>query len=175
MGALGITYFWMVKNGRRGIFPYVSYFGIPVIFLLLFFRFIGENYFVWVLPFASILALQGRSGRYLFWSVSVLALIVSFTNSLLPYYMLPMAPWIGSFLVDALSFATPYRVAPSGSIIATISAGKVLLGALGILSAVLLVLLARNWVTGDLPPRPPSESAPASFPPESVQECAIFD
>ena len=163
-GALGIAYVWMVRTGKKGMLSYATFFGIPVLFLLIFFRFVGENYFVWVLPFASILALRSRTGRYLFWSVSVLALIANFADSLLPYYMLPMAPWIGGFLVNALSFAAPYRVAPSGSVVATLSAGKVFLGSLGVLSAVLLLLLARNWVAGPLPSGPPDESAPSVSP-----------
>ena len=148
-GALGIAYVWMARTGKKGMLSYATFFGISVLFLLIFFRFVGENYFVWVLPFASILTLQSRRGRYLFWSVSVLALFANFADSLLPYYMLPMVPWIGGFLVNVLSFAAPYRVAPSGSVVGTISAGKVLLGGLGVLSAVLSLMLLRNWVAGD--------------------------
>jgi len=124
------------------------YFGLPILVLLAAFRFVGENYFVWILPFASIIASRGTRYRLLFWAMSIVALVSSITDSLLPYYMLPMATWIGGYLANALVAAAPYKVAPHGSVVEALSLGKIVLAALGISATAILVLTAREWLRG---------------------------
>jgi hypothetical protein len=143
---LGAAYVWMIRsNTEVGLESASVYFGLPVLVLLLAFRFVGENYFVWLLPFASVLALRSRRIRSLYWAVSLVALVSSMTDSLLPYYLLPAAPWIGGYLVEVLQAVAPYRVAPQGSVTGGLSLGKLLLSALGVSAAAVLTMTAREW------------------------------
>jgi hypothetical protein len=143
------TYAWMWKKpAETDLFSASVYFGLPILVLLSTFRFVGENFFVWVLPFASILASRGARTRALFWLLSIVALVSSMTDSLLPYYMLPMAPWIGSFLASVLAAVGPYKVAPHGSVTEALSLGKIFLSALGVSAAAILLLTAREWLKG---------------------------
>jgi Gpi18-like mannosyltransferase len=144
---LMITYVWTCKG--RSASDLVSgsvYFGLPILVLLATYRFIGENYFVWILPFASILASRASRTRTLYWVLSIVALVSSITNSLLPYYMLPMATWIGGYLASFLFVVAPYRVGPQGSVTQALSVGKVFLSALGICTTALLILTSREWI-----------------------------
>ncbi len=142
------TYYWMARmRGLEGSLDiYALFFALPLLALLLLFRFTGENYFVWLLPFASIIAVKDTRLRALYWGVSLVALLSSVVDSLLPYYMLPMAPWIGGFLANALSAVAPYRVAPGGTIAQGITVGKMVLAGFGIVITVLLAATAVRWL-----------------------------
>jgi hypothetical protein len=117
----------MGKKYTGRLLSFNAYFGISIIPLLLLFRFVAENYFVWLVPFLSIFALGNKRVKYLLWALTSVAFLSSITNSLLPYYMLPMAPWIGGFLAGLLSVATPYRVSSAGAVASTFSVGKIFL------------------------------------------------
>ena len=65
----------------------------------------------------------------------------SMTDSLLPYYMLPMSPWISGSLVHIMSIISPYRIAPSGHLVQDMSTGKIFLALLGVLTFVLIIFL----------------------------------
>ncbi|MDG6925605.1 MAG: hypothetical protein JRN09_03535 [Nitrososphaerota archaeon] len=142
-------YYWMVRKNSVDLFSLAAYFGLALIPLLLFFRFVGENYVVWIIPFVSILAIQTKRAKILLWSLSLVAFISSITDALLPYYMLPLAPWIGKYLVGLLSLTIPYRVAPGGAVTQTVSFGKLFLSGLGVLSAILLVLITITWIMAE--------------------------
>lgn len=142
-------YFWMGKKYTGRLLSFNAYFGISIIPLLLLFRFVAENYFVWLVPFLSIFALGNKRVKYLLWALTSVAFLSSITNSLLPYYMLPMAPWIGGFLAGLLSVATPYRVSSAGAVASTFSVGKIFLAGLGIVSAALLVLILFTWLSAE--------------------------
>ena len=143
---LGVSYFWMWKRRlQTDLGSAAAYFGIPILALLLGFRFVGENYLIWLLPFGSILALKRRRVTLLFWSLSLLALVSALTDSLLPYYMLPMASWIGGYLVSIIQAAAPYRVASQGVVTTAFSLGKIFLSALGVCATAFLVFLGREW------------------------------
>lgn len=146
---LAIAYVWMWR--RSPVFDLFSasiYFGLPILVLLAAFRFVGENYFIWVLPFAAIIASRGGHYKVLFWAMSILALVSSMTDSLLPYYVLPMAPLIGHYLVGILGSVAPYRVAAGGSVTQALSLGKLYLSAIGLLATAILALTAREWIEG---------------------------
>lgn len=144
---LAIAYVLMWKRSPApDLFSASIYFGLPILLLLAAFRFVGENYFVWILPFAAIVASRGGRYRVLFWAMSIVALLSSMTDSLLPYYMLPIAPWIGASLVSLLGSVAPYRVAPGGSVTQAISLGKVYLSVVGVSATAILVLTAREWL-----------------------------
>ncbi len=146
LALLGV-YAWIVRaHSERGLASYSAYFALPIMMLLLAYRFVGENYFIWLLPFASFLALGSVGVRRLYWIMSLIALASSMVDSLLPYYMLPMAPWIGGYLAGVLSAAGPYRVASQGSLEQGLSIGKVLLSALGVSSAIVIMMTALKWV-----------------------------
>lgn len=144
--ALLAAYVWMArKKLEPRLETYAALFGLPILAVLLFFRFVGENYFVWLLPFASVLAISDSRSRLLYWGISLIALISSVVDSLLPYYMLPMAPWIGNYLVGALSAVASYRVAPSGVIAQGVTAGKIALSLLGVSMAAFLTSIGVMW------------------------------
>ncbi|MDG6923860.1 MAG: hypothetical protein JRN67_11290, partial [Nitrososphaerota archaeon] len=166
VSSLAVAYLWMSRARLADLSVYATYIAIPIVLLLFFYRFVAENYFVWVIPFAAILALPGRR-RALFWAVSGLAFVSSVTDSLLPYYMLPVAPWVGNLLVNMVSFAGPYRVAQSGVIASTFSFGKLYLAGLGITSAVLLTLILLSWTSNPESKKGPDEevSGTRSTPP----------
>lgn len=146
---LTAAYVWMWRRSPATALSSASvYFGLPILVLLAAFRFVGENYFVWILPFAAIIASRGIRYRWLFWAMSIVALVSSMTDSLLPYYMLPMATWIGGYLASLLVSVAPYRVAPGGSVTHTLSLGKVFLAAIGFSATAILVLTAREWLRG---------------------------
>jgi hypothetical protein len=140
-------YYWMARKSANGVYVYAAYFGLSIIPLLLLFRFVAENYFVWLVPFAAIFSLQQRRGRILLWGLSLVALLSSVTESLLPYYMLPIAPWVGGYLVEALSLFSPYRVTVAGVVSNASPVGKLYLSGLGIISAALLCLLLIYWIS----------------------------
>jgi len=143
------VYFFIFKTNslRNELTTAVCYFLIPVTVLLIFYKFVGENYIVWIIPFSAILAASNARIRKMHWSISFLALISSVTDSLLPYYMLPLSPWIGGFLVAVLGLVAPERVAPNGTAIQGITVGKLFLSSLGVISAAILLLMLLTTVT----------------------------
>jgi len=139
---LGIyVWIWNKRSRSNDFFFTIGAFSLPIISLLLLYRSVGENFFIWPLPFLSIIAVRDIASRKLYWILSAVALVSSMTDSLLPYYMLPMAPWIGGWLVSILHLVAPYRVAPVGTVVQGISIGKVILSLLGIAAAFILIFL----------------------------------
>ncbi len=145
---LGV-YTWIAVKSPNGKFHASSIaFALPITALLSVYWFVGENFIIWILPFAAILTLRGKIAKAGYWLISLLALLTSVTNSLVPYYLLPVAPWIGSFLVSIIVAISPYKVAPQGTVSTGVGLGKVFLSAGGILSTLILILLAISWVRG---------------------------
>lgn len=145
LSLLLVYYHILTKRGENGLLPVISSFALPLVPLLLLYTFVGENFLVWLMPFAAILGSTGGITRRLCWSLSTVGLISSFTDSLLPFYFLPVAPWVGGILVTILGFVEPYRVAPSGAVVTGITIGKVFLASLSIASCSILLFLAMRW------------------------------
>ncbi|MCL4517915.1 MAG: hypothetical protein M1587_01815 [Thaumarchaeota archaeon] len=141
--SLGLSYVWIWKHRRMQDVTTLSIvaFFLPVGCLLLFYQFTGMNFFVWILPFAAILSTKDIWWTRLYWILSLLVLVSSVTDGLLPYYMLPIYPWMGGFLVHAMNMLTPYRVAPTGSVAQGFSIGKIYLASSGILAFILVALM----------------------------------
>jgi hypothetical protein len=141
-----LVYVWIWRRRHSDDFHLrVAFFLIPILLLLLLFRFIGENFFVWALPFGAILAFRDRKAFRLFWALSNLALLSSVMDSLLPYYLLPLAPWFQDLLVSMLAQVAPYRVGtPNGGVVEGLSVGKAFLSALGVVSFVLVLSFIRR-------------------------------
>ena len=138
--SMAALYLWMLlRPVRRGLFELAAYFALSIAVVLVTFRVVEENYFVWLLPFAATFSLADAKSRPLYWAVSALALLSSVTASLLPFYLLPVSPEVQGLLVSMLSLAGPYRVAPSGSVVAGITFGKVYLAILGLAASAILV------------------------------------
>ncbi|MHB1868776.1 MAG: hypothetical protein ACYCPP_07515 [Nitrososphaerales archaeon] len=135
------VWIWMKRSKSNDFLFVVGAFSLPIISLLIFYRSVGENFFIWPLPFLSIIAVRDVFSKRLYWILSAVALVSSMTDSLLPYYMLPMSPWIGGWLVSILHLVAPYRVAPTGSVVQGISIGKVILALLGIAASILLFFI----------------------------------
>jgi hypothetical protein len=67
--------------------------------LFLSYRIICEQWFVWVLPFMIILCIGGRVKETIYWGTSLIAVLYSVLNCPLPFFFLPLAPWIGNNLL----------------------------------------------------------------------------
>ncbi|MGH2639724.1 MAG: hypothetical protein ACRDF4_10685, partial [Rhabdochlamydiaceae bacterium] len=141
--SLTIFYFWMWKRREieHDLFHSTLIFCLPILLLLLFYGFIGENFFMWVLPFLTILSLRSFWIRSVYWILSLIVLISSMTDSLLPYYMLPISPWIGTWLVHIVNIVYSYKVAPNGVINQGLPLGKIALSILGILTSALITFM----------------------------------
>ena len=127
--------------------------------VLLTFRFVGENFVVWIMPFLSILVVCGRVRNKLFWSLSGIALFFSITNSLLPFYMLPDVPWIGGTLSQVMTVLQPYRSQAAGGTGLTSAAGSLYLVFLGIVFSFLMLALLYQVRAAMTLPRPTQGSA----------------
>lgn len=142
VSSLGVFYYWVWRHRSRKDFTFlVSCFVIPILLVLLLFRFVGEDFLVWMLPLAVPLVDADSAGKRLYWALSAIALVSSLTDSLLPYYLLPMSNWIGGFLITTLGEASPYRVAPNGVVDQTLSIGRLYLSFIGILFSSVLMLM----------------------------------
>lgn len=140
--SLTTIYVWSWKSRSAGGLVRTTYsFLAPLLVLLLLYRFVAENYIIWVLPFLSMMYLNDRVTKAGYWSLSFTALVSSITNSLLPYYMLPIAPWIGGYLVWILGVIEPFRATAGGVLAQNWGVGKIVLSSLGILSAIILSTL----------------------------------
>ena len=142
--SLALSYAWIWKYWSMQDITTLSTiaFFLPVACLLLFYQFVGMNFFVWMLPFSAILSMKDNWGKRVYWILSLLALVSSLSDGLLPYYMLPMYPWIGGFLVHVMNILTPYRVAPTGNVAQGLSIGKIYLASSGILAFILVAFMA---------------------------------
>ena len=86
---------------------------LPVLALFLSYRIICEQFFVWALPFLVILCVGGRVKRAFYWGASIVTLLYAVLNCPLPFFFLPLAPWIGNSLlgmVYAFWAAEPVRI-----------------------------------------------------------------
>jgi hypothetical protein len=72
--------------------------------LFLSYRIICEQWFVWAIPFLVILSVGSRVRRGFVWGVSLLALLYSVLNCPLPFFFLPLAPWLSNSLVGMVHF-----------------------------------------------------------------------
>jgi Gpi18-like mannosyltransferase len=149
VASLALAYFFIIKTKsmHNEFTTTVCYFLIPLTVLLIFYKFVGENYLVWIIPFSAILAANNTRIRKMHWSISLLALISSVTDSLLPYYMLTLSPWIGGFLITVLGLIAPERVAPNGTAVQGITVGKLFLSSLGVISTAILLLSLVTIIT----------------------------
>lgn len=112
-----------------------------VIAVLLSSRFVGENFVVWILPFCAILAAFGLLEKPLFWIMSFVAFAFSITSNLLPFYMLPLAPYIGSELSAIVEAVQPYRIMSGATFHPGLTTGTLFVASIGILFSVCLALV----------------------------------
>lgn len=173
-GAALLVSYWLLWRAPRnsGFLGLTLSFALPIASLLFAYRFVAENFFIWILPMAALLCVGDSRGQKIYWSLSIVALLSSVTDSLLPYYMLPMAPWIGGFLVGLLALANPYRTGTTGPAVTGLTIGKAYLAAIGLLAGALLVLMVRQWLSGSrgqiLDPAGGSEAVTSSIAPRST-------
>lgn len=161
VAAVAAAYLLVWKRPTKTVLGDAAAFVLPLLCVLLLYRSVHENFFLWALPFLAILSVENPRLRRVTWLLGTLVFASSITESLLPYYMLPMYPWIGSQLAAAFAWMAPYQVAPHavvqgfccGGVLPGISLGKVVLAAMGLASA-LLLLLALVEVLGVFGVRP---------------------
>jgi hypothetical protein len=82
---------------------------LPILALFLSFRIVCEQWFVWALPFLVILCVRGKVKGSLFWGASILGLLYACLNCPLPFFFLPLAPWIGNSLVNSANFLLSFE------------------------------------------------------------------
>jgi hypothetical protein len=70
--------------------------------LFLSFRGICEQWFIWALPFLVIFCVRGQIKAVFYWLASIVALLYSVLNCPLPFFFLPLTPWIKNGLLDAV-------------------------------------------------------------------------
>ena len=80
-----------------------------ILALFLSLRIVLEQWFIWALPFLIILCVVGKVKRSLFWGASILALFYACLNCPLPFFFLPLAPWIGNSLVSMANFLLSFE------------------------------------------------------------------
>jgi len=118
-----------------------------ILAIFLSYRIIPEQFFVWALPYMIILSLTGKVEEILYRIPSLVALIYSITNTILPFYMLPLTPWIGNELAQAIRIIQPLRIRAAGPVgTLAISApricfGSVFLTILGATFSILMVII----------------------------------
>jgi uncharacterized membrane protein len=145
--AILIIYAWTWKRRYdQSFMNSLLTFTLPLTCVLLLYRSISENFFDWILPFLSMIALRERLTNKLFWVISATVFLASITDSLLPYYMLPTAPWTQEYLLQMLKLVAPYRIAPTGVIVTGFSVGKLILSSYSIISSLILIVIILNSV-----------------------------
>jgi hypothetical protein len=105
--AISVTLtFWKIgkMTFQRREFDLVTSMLFCVLALFLSFRIILEPWFVWALPFLIILCMGGRVKGAFYWGASLIALLYACLNCPLPFFFLPVAPWIGNSLVSNVNF-----------------------------------------------------------------------
>jgi Gpi18-like mannosyltransferase len=106
-----------------------------VLALFLSLRIVLEQWFVWALPLLIILCVIGKIKGHFFWGVSILALLYACLNCPLPFFFLPLLPWIGNSLVSMANFLLSFEPLRMGFLVITGCSFSVIL---------LLVLLDLN-------------------------------
>jgi hypothetical protein len=66
---------------------------LPVLAMLLSYRIIPEQWFIWALPFLIVLYVGRQVKGIYFWGASFIALLYAILNCPLPFFFLPLAPW----------------------------------------------------------------------------------
>ncbi len=94
---------------RRPEFDLITSMLLFVLALFLSLRIVLEQWFVWALPFLVILCVGGKVKGRLFWGASILALLYACLNCPLPFFFLPLAPWIGNSLVSTANFLLSFE------------------------------------------------------------------
>jgi hypothetical protein len=131
---------WQLR-GSHDVEGIVAVFLASISAIFLGFRLVAENYVVWLVPLMAILVVYNRLEGILFWGTSLLAFVFSITNSLLPFYLLPVEPWIGAQLAAIVGWVSSYRIMPAGAFQAGLSVGTVTISAMGTGFSILMVLV----------------------------------
>ena len=143
-----VTYVIFLRRGPIAIEQLVEIMLAVILALFLGFRFIGANFVVWIIPLMAILVSTKRLSIRLFWAISFLAFLFSITDSLLPYYFLPLSPWIGNFLASSIQIAQPYRIMASGTFQPGLSVGTAVICGIALVSSVLFALVYSSLAHG---------------------------
>lgn len=103
--------------------------------VLLSYRFVGETRVVWLLPFLTLMLVEGVVSERLYSLLSLTAFLYAQKN--FPYYLLPVAALNKNILNPLFHVAAPFGHVAQGALLPT-PAGAFLLAALGTLFSVLL-------------------------------------
>jgi hypothetical protein len=67
---------------------------LSVTALFLSLRFVCEQWLIWALPSLIFLCIAGRVKTSIYWAISLIAFIFAMLNCLLPFFFLPLGPWL---------------------------------------------------------------------------------
>jgi Gpi18-like mannosyltransferase len=120
-----------------------------VITIYLSYSFIGEQYFVWALPFFVIVCIESRVKNWLYTASSIIALAYAQKN--FPMYLLPTYPLIGDTLVQLVRLVKPFSqtLQVQGWVIRMPSfTGALILTFLGLSFSIIMLLLYFKLILG---------------------------
>jgi len=116
-----------------------------VLAVFLSFRFIPEQFFVWALPFMILAIAEERIEKGIYWAASAVALLYAVINLKLPFYFLPLYPWIGALFRDWMHWF--YKTVPQSPTsmaalpyVPHLSLGSALMATLGTAFSLLMVI-----------------------------------
>ena len=141
--SLTLTYWRISKlTFQKPFFDMVTAMLLCVLALFLSYRIICEQWFVWALPFLSIMCVGGSVKGTLYWGASFIALLYSVLNCPLPFFLLPLSPWIAHTLLGMVYFSWTFE-----------SIRIVLLAILGCLFSALMIIVIFRQVAWPSPNR----------------------
>jgi len=98
--SLLLTYRAITKfSFEKRFYSLVTAFLLCILAFFLSYRAICEQWLVWALPFLVILYAKGSVKGWLYWGASLIALLYSILNSPLPFFFLPLVPWLQDSLL----------------------------------------------------------------------------
>jgi hypothetical protein len=109
--SLTLTY-WKISKWtfQKPFFDLAAAMLLCVLALFVSYRIICEQWFVWALPFLSIMCIGGRVTGAFYWGASLIALLYSVLNCPLPFFLLPLSPWIANTLLGMVYFSWTFEL-----------------------------------------------------------------
>jgi hypothetical protein len=101
VGGLILTYFKTSKyTFEKPAFGLIVTLLLSLISFFLTYRMVAEQYFIWAVPFIILLSIFANIKSIYYWIITTLALLYSILNCPLPFFFLPLTPWLKNGLLD---------------------------------------------------------------------------
>ncbi|NLB76071.1 MAG: DUF2029 domain-containing protein [Crenarchaeota archaeon] len=100
---VGVVYWRISKfSFKKPVFDLNLAFLLSLCALFLSYRVVCEQFFIWLIPMLIILYISGKVRGALYWGISLVALVYCLLNLPVPFFFLPLAPWIGNNLLSVV-------------------------------------------------------------------------